>query len=61
MIWRSFGVRLAERSSACSMTQDDPYRPGIPSFLPLRSAGFVIPESAFANTIDGNVPYIVAT
>ena len=38
------------------MIQDDPYLPGMPIFLPRRSAAVLIPDDAFANTIDGNVP-----
>ena len=52
----SFGVSPAEPSSAWSMIQDEPYLPGMPIFLPFRSAAAVIPDDAFANTIDGNLP-----
>ena len=35
------------------MIQDEPYLPGIPIFLPARSAAVVMPDDAFAKTIDG--------
>ena len=38
------------------MIQDEPYLPGMPSFLPLRSAAVVIPVDVLANTIEGNLP-----
>ena len=38
------------------MIQDEPYLPGMPIFLPFRSAAVLIPDVAFANTIDGNLP-----
>ena len=55
-IVRSSGVRFAEASRAWSMIQDEPYLPGIPSFLPFRSAAVLIPVDVLANTIDGNLP-----
>ena len=38
------------------MIHDEPYLPGIPSFLPFRSAAVLIPDDVLANTIDGNLP-----
>ncbi len=38
------------------MIHDEPYLPGVPIFLPLRSAAVLMPESALARTIDGNWP-----
>ena len=37
------------------MIQLLPYLPGVPSFLPLRSATVLIPDDAFANTMFGNL------
>src|SRR4029079_11870331 len=54
-------VSEAEPRSAWSITQDEPYLPGIPIFLPFRSAAVLIPDDSLANTIDGNLPYTVAT
>ena len=52
----SAGVKLADASNAWSMIQDDPYLPGIPMRLPLRSAALLIPDASFAKTIEGNRP-----
>ena len=38
------------------MIHDDPKRPGIPTFRPLRSAAVAMPDDAFENTTDGNCP-----
>ena len=50
------GVRFADWRSAWSMIHELPYLPGMPIFLPLRSAAVAIPESAFAMTTLGNWP-----
>ena len=49
-------VRPADCSSAWSWIHDVPYLPGMPIFLPFRSAAVLIPLAAFATTIAGNVP-----
>ena len=56
VIVRSAGVRPAELRSACSITQDEPYLPGMPRVLPLRSAAVAIPVDVFENTMEGNLP-----
>ena len=38
------------------MIQDEPYLPGMPIFLPFRSAALAMPDPALASTMDGNVP-----
>jgi hypothetical protein len=55
-ISRSSGVSPADWSMAWIVIQPEPKRPGVPSRLPARSAGVRIPDDAFANTTDGNVP-----
>src|SRR5262249_1774086 len=52
----SAGVRPAELSRAWSIPHDEPYLPGIPIFLPLRSAAALMPDVSLAKTIDGNRP-----
>ncbi len=49
-------VRFADPRRAWSMIHDEPYLPGVPIFLPLRSAAVLMPESALARTTDGNWP-----
>ncbi len=38
------------------MIHDEPYLPGMPIFLPARSAAEPIPDEVFAKTIEGYVP-----
>ena len=38
------------------MIQDEPYLPGVPIFLPLRSAAVLMPESRLGEDDDGNWP-----
>ncbi len=52
----SFVVRPADLSSAWSWIQDVPYLPGMPIFLPFRSAAVLMPLAAFAITTAGKVP-----
>ena len=49
-------VSPASESSAWSMIQLVPYRPGMPIRFPRRSAAVAIPAPAFAMTTAGNVP-----
>src|SRR5436190_21461 len=54
--WRivmSSGVSPTDFSSAWGMIQDEAYFPGMPRFLPFGSAAVLMPDDAFAKTIDG--------
>ena len=47
-------LSLTEARRAWSMIHDEPYLPGMPIFLPLRSEAVLIPDDALPKTIDGN-------